>query len=166
VAFAAATLSMMRLLRRERPPDAAERRQGRRDDTWRGISSHRSTLLDFLSLCASPSPYYLRDYLCDVVCIFVSRVVVELAPETGVDYALLESYIRTGSEASSFPDGTRPQLVGTGFQGDEFTFGRPEKNSNYLFSTLRFLTGTGRALCVVHTRSRRAISIPKNAGRY
>jgi hypothetical protein len=84
---------------------------------------------------------YFRDDLCDVVCIFVGRVVVELAPEAGVDYALLQTYIGTGGEVSSFPDGTRPKLVGTQLQGDEFTFGRAEENGNYLFATLRLLTG-------------------------
>ena len=85
----------------------------------------------------------------------MSRVVVELASEAGVDYALLKTYISAGGEVSSFPDGTRPKLVGTGLQGDEFTFGRAEENGNYLFATLRLLTGTGRAWCVVQTRSRK-----------
>jgi hypothetical protein len=106
------------------------------------------------------SPCYLLDDFCDVVCIFVSRIVMELASEAGVDYALLQTYIGTSGEVSSFPDGTRPKLVDTGLQGDEFTFGRAEENGNYLLATLRFLAGTGRAWCAVHTRSRKAISMP------
>jgi hypothetical protein len=54
---------------------------------------------------------YLRDDLCDVVCIFVGRVVVEPAPEAGIGYSLLQTYIGTG-EVSSFPDGTCPKVVG------------------------------------------------------
>jgi hypothetical protein len=74
---------------------------------------------------------YLLDDLCDAVCIFVTRAVVELAPEASVDDALLQTYIVTGSEVSSFPDRTRPKVVGTGLQGDEFTFGRAEENGSY-----------------------------------
>jgi hypothetical protein len=54
----------------------------------------------------------LCDDLRDVVRIFVRRVVVELAPEAGVDDSLLQTYIVTGSEVSSFTDGTSPKLVG------------------------------------------------------
>jgi hypothetical protein len=53
---------------------------------------------------------YLRDDLCDVFCIFIGGVVVELAPEAGIDYALLQTYIGTGGEVSSFPDGTCPEI--------------------------------------------------------
>jgi hypothetical protein len=117
-------------------------------------------LFIFDSFAPQRSLCYLLDDLCNAVCIFVSRVVVELAPEASVDDALLQTYIVTGSEVSSFPDGTRPKLAGTGLQGDEFTFGRAEENGNYLFATLRLLMGTARAWCVVHTRLRKAISIP------
>jgi hypothetical protein len=82
---------------------------------------------------------------------------VELASEAGVDYALLQTYIGTGGEVSSLSDGTRPELVGTGLQGDEFTFGMAEENRNYLLATLRLLTGIARASCVVHRRLRKAI---------
>jgi hypothetical protein len=100
------------------------------------------------------APQRLLCYLCydlsDVVRIFVGRVVVELAPEAGVDDSLLQAYIGTGSEVSSFPDGTRPKLVGTQLQRDEFAFGRAEENSNYLLFTWRLLTTTARGLRVVH----------------
>lgn len=93
---------------------------------------------------------YFSDDLCDVVCKFVGRVVVELAPEAGVDDSLLQTHIGTGGEVSSFPDGTCPKLVGTQLQRDEFTFGRAEENSNYLLATWRFLTSTAGGLRVVH----------------
>jgi hypothetical protein len=66
---------------------------------------------------------YLCDDLSDVVRKFVRGVVVELAPEAGVDDSLLKTYIGTGSEVSSFPDDTCPKLVGTQFQRDELAFG-------------------------------------------
>jgi hypothetical protein len=84
---------------------------------------------------------------------------MELAPEAGFNYALLQTYIGTG-DVSSFSDGTRPELIGTGLQGDEFTFGVAEENDHYWLATLRLLIGTGRASCLVHTRLRRAISMP------
>ena len=93
---------------------------------------------------------YLRDDLCDVVCIFVGRVVVELAPEAGIDYALLQTYIGTGGEVSSFPDGTCPKVVGAQLQRDELAFGRAEENGNYLLSTWQLLTTMVRGLPVVH----------------
>jgi hypothetical protein len=70
---------------------------------------------------------YLRDDLCDVFCIFIGGVVVELAPEAGIDYALLQAYIGTGGEVSSFPDGTCPKLVGAQLQRDELPFGRTDE---------------------------------------
>ena len=81
---------------------------------------------------------------------------MELAPEAGIDYALLQTYIGTGGEVSSFPDGTCPKVVGAQLERDELAFSRAEENGNYLFATLRLLTGTGRAWCVVQTRSRKA----------
>jgi hypothetical protein len=75
---------------------------------------------------------------------------VELASEAGVDDSLLQTYIGTGSEVSSFPDGTCPKMVGAQLQRDELAFGRAEKNGNYLLSTWRLLTSTARGLCVVH----------------
>ena len=93
---------------------------------------------------------YLRDDLCDVVCIFVGRVVVELVPEAGIDYALLQTYIGTGGEVSSFPNGTCPKVVGAQLQRDELAFGRAEENGNYLLSTWQLLTTMVRGLPVVH----------------
>lgn len=75
---------------------------------------------------------------------------MELAPEASVDDSLLQTYIGTGSELSSFPDGTCPKLVGTQLQRDELAFGRAEENGNYLLSTWRLLTSTARGLRVVH----------------
>jgi hypothetical protein len=95
---------------------------------------------------------------------------VELASETGVDDYLLQTYIGTGSEVGSFPDGACPKLVGTQLQRDELTFGRAEENGNYLLSTWQFLTGTVRGLRVVHDnqgkqskcrRKRTVLGLPK-----
>jgi hypothetical protein len=57
---------------------------------------------------------------------------VELAQEAGIDYALLQTYIGTGGEVSSFPDGNCPKVVGAQLQRDELAFGRAEENGNYL----------------------------------
>ena len=64
-------------------------------------TGRRYSTLDSFAL--QRSPCYLLDDLCNIFCIFVSGVVVELASEAGVDYALLQTYIGTGSEVSGFP---------------------------------------------------------------
>jgi hypothetical protein len=93
---------------------------------------------------------YLRDDLCDVVCIFVGRVVVELVPEAGIDYGLLQTYIGIGGEVSSFPNGTCSKVVGAQLQRDELAFGRAEENGNYLLSTWQLLSTMVRGLPVIH----------------
>jgi hypothetical protein len=75
---------------------------------------------------------------------------MESASEAGVDNALFQTHIGTGSEMSCFPDGICPQLVGTQLPRDELAFGRAEKNGNYLLFTPRLLISTDRGGCVVH----------------
>jgi hypothetical protein len=90
---------------------------------------------------------------------------VELAPEAGVDDSFLKTYIGTGSEVSSFPDGICPKLARTQLQREELAFGRAEENSDYLRSTWRLLTSTAKGLCVVHGNQESNLNA-RERGRY
>jgi hypothetical protein len=98
---------------------------------------------------------YLLDDLCDVVCILVSRVVVEFASEAGIDNSLFQTYVDTGSEANSFPDGSYPHPISTQLERDELAFGRNGGSGNYLLVTRRLLTRKDKGLCVVHDKQRK-----------